>query len=274
MSKTKSEMPATEIASTNAATASAQLPTNVILYCKPEPVAMATRLSELQAQREAWEIKVFKNSNDALYKLLAQCHRIHINLTHTERTELNEYCVANGISFNENTESVTKIVRSVFGVDRRRISTYVLVLRAAREQAVSAAGFTAWITNEGGVQEIRLRRSPNYRSTGERASIARNTVFNQPVLATIKSPVLYNKFLADKGDTVVLIATSNPDGTFSVHQLVQASGAVNAVLSSCYTDVVKTSAAAQPAKDAVNKAEQQHAATRQVANALAQGVAA
>jgi hypothetical protein len=46
-------------------------------------------------------------------------------------------------------------------VDRRRLSTYSLVLREAIKQKVLATQLAEWIEQNGGIQEIRLSQSAN-----------------------------------------------------------------------------------------------------------------
>lgn len=44
----------------------------------------------------------------------------------------------------------------VFGAERRRASAYSLALRAAKKRGVTPEGLAAWLTKEGGIEEIRL----------------------------------------------------------------------------------------------------------------------
>ena len=61
-----------------------------------------------------------------------------------------------GYKYKAETPLVTKVVRAVFGgIDRRRTSTYSLVLRQAIKEKISPLSLAKWIEDKGGIQEIK-----------------------------------------------------------------------------------------------------------------------
>ena len=92
---------------------------------------------KLVAEREGWEQNAYKTSNDQLYALLQKCYQFYVDMSKGTvaadglRVGLNAYIGDKGYKFTSATHSLTKIVKCVFGVDRRRVSAYSIALRAA-----------------------------------------------------------------------------------------------------------------------------------------------
>jgi hypothetical protein len=133
------------------------------------------------------------------------------------------------------------VVKAVFGdVDRRRLSTYSLVLREAIKQQVLAVNLAEWIEQNGGVQEIRLGQSATYIKPSAKAEIAKQAFGSLPELATVKSESL--ALLADAdfiGECCVLVAEQGADGKFAVRGFTRAGGAVTAAFAALYADQKK-----------------------------------
>jgi hypothetical protein len=118
-------------------------------------------LATLEQQRITWEEGVYRTSNQMLYAILSQCLQFGGDLDTTDankvrRDALEAFYKQRGYRWKKDTPLMTKIVRAVFGdIDRRRISTYSLVLRQANKAAVLPSQFAEWVEQGGGVQEIR-----------------------------------------------------------------------------------------------------------------------
>ena len=147
------------------------------------------------------------------------------------REGLAEYAEQIGFSFRQGTPVITKIVKCVFaGVARSRVSTYSLVLREAKKKGVAIAGIPAFIEKAGGIEQIRLSKSPSYKSAKQKADGARPAVAGQ-VLAVASSDALTRLADCNFVDTqCVLIATQQADGTFAINALVRGGGALTAAL--------------------------------------------
>lgn len=241
------------------------LPDNVILF---RDYTVSNRLNALRDEAQHWDQTVFSTANEALYTLLAKCYAYERTFERKQMPELDTYCRQHNVPFNDNTQLMAKIVKCVFSVDRRRVSTYVLALRSAKQHGVKPDQLAAWLKQQGGVQEVSLMRNPNYKTTKQRAEIARATVFTQPTLTTVASEKLTALFNDELGPDVLLVATHNADNTFSIHRLIQKSGAMNAALSSVFTAVSAEAKAAKVPTDAKSAAEQQEAAMNSIADNL------
>jgi len=257
------------VASPAASTAAEGTADNVIVFNKSHrSLTVCERMNELRDEAQQWEQTAYRTANEKLYEILARCYAYERTFDRQEMDKLNEYCRHHNVAFNDNTQLMAKIVKCVFSVDRRRVSTYVLALRSAKQHGVKPDQLAAWLKQQGGVQEVSLKRNPNYKTTKERAEIARSTVFTQPVLATVSGENLIRAFNSELGPEVLLVATRNADNTFSIHRLIQKSGAMNAALSSVFTAVSTEAKAANVSVDAKSAAEQREAAMGELLDIL------
>lgn len=229
-------------------------------------------IEQLVIERQVWETTVYRTSNDMLYGLLQKCYALYKGMEGMSanavvlRDGLTNYVNLNGIKCNKSSHTIVKIVKCVFGDDRRRASAYGIVLRAALAEKIAIADIPSYIRNKGGVEEIRLAKSPNAMTVNQKATVAKTAV-NADSMGVFASTALGEKFDAGKtGAAVVLIGTWQPDGSVIVRTVVQGETAVNTALASYYSsnkDAVQKQAAQQEAandqqikQDAVTAAAQ------------------
>ena len=217
-------------------------------------------IEQLVIERQVWETTVHRTSNDMLYGLLQKCYALYKRMEGmsaeavTLRETLVDYINLKGIKCAKSTHTIVKIVKCVFGDDRRRASAYGIVLRVALAEKVPVDQLPAFIRNKHGVEEIRLAKSPNAMSVTQKAKEATDLVKAQS-MGVFVSKELGEFFDAGKtGTTMVLIGTWQFDGSVIVRSVVQSDTAVNAALASYYSSK----------KDSVQKqAQQQEAANDQ-----------
>lgn len=214
-------------------------------------------IEQLVIEREVWESTVYRTSNDMLYGLLQKCYALYKRMEGmsaeavTLRENLTSYINIKGIKCVKSSHTIVKIVKCVFGDDRRRASAYGIVLRAALSKQIAVEAVPDFIRSQGGVEEIRLAKSPNAMSPKQKAAVAADAVKAES-MGVFASKGLGEVFDAGKTDSaVVLIGTWQADGSVIVRSVVQSDTAVNAALASYYSSN----------KDAVQKqAQQQEAA--------------
>lgn len=207
----------------------------------------ALSLPEMEKQREQWETTAFRTSNQQLYSVLASCLAYGATLPTAQAKERNKELEAflkqRRYVVKNDSPLLTRVVKAVFGnVDRRRISTYSLVLRTAQKAGVTSDKLADWIETKGGVQEIRLARSATYVSPKQRAEAAKSTLSSLPTLAIAKDKL---NELADAefcGSECVLLAEQQSDGSFHVKALTRSSTAVNAALAALYAEQKRNAA--------------------------------
>lgn len=210
-------------------------------FVTPTPTAACARVLELVNARKAWETGAYVASNNELYAILGKCYALYFDLRGNDkdskaaRAELDDLMCKTGYSFKQDTHMLTKLVKYVFGaVDRRRVSTYGLVLRAALADGVAVDGIPTFITNGGGVEQIRRRKSTTAITPQQKAALGRQTV-GQKNLAVIDGTTLAAVAGdASEGDDMVAIVTLQADGSFVVRELITNKSVVNAALVCAY----------------------------------------
>ena len=207
-------------------------------------------IEQLVLDREAWENTVARTSNEQLYKLLARCYGMYLAMSKDSedakkmRKDLQTYINLKGYVFTKASHTLTKIVKCVFGADRRRTSTYSIVLRSALVKEIAEADIANFIERSGGVQEIRLAKG-NALSTKAKAELAKNTVVEQ-ALAKVSGEALAKQLdSARVGEQVVIVATQQANGELVANAVTYSETAVNTALSAYYSankDSIKTKA--------------------------------
>jgi hypothetical protein len=242
---------------------------SVVLNDKPAQTAGSSNvvvnatklLAGMEAKRISWEQGAYRTSNLELYNVLAECllfsGELPVSESKQRSSALEGFFKARGYKYKKDSHIIARVVRAVFGnIDRRRISTYVLVLRQAQKSKVEATQLAQWIEDNHGIQEIKLARSATFISPTDKASIAKADFENLPVLAIAKSEQLSQ--LADAGfvgEDCVLIAQQLADGGFAIRALVRKEGAVNAAFTALYSDIKSQQIAAKKEVGAANDAD-------------------
>lgn len=211
----------------------------------PASQPQTSAFAVLEAERVQWEQGVYRTSNLALYALLEKCYVLATikdkDLVMQRNAELVEFYAARGYQYKKDAPPANRIVKAVFGgVDRRRLSTYALVLRAADKAGVKGDNLAQWIEDCGGIQEIKLQQSPSYVKPAERVKQATSQLAALPTLANVKTEALSK--LADGErvhDTCVLVAEQNADGSFDIKAVVRSAVATNAALVAVYGEQKK-----------------------------------
>ena len=204
-------------------------------------------LTEMEAKRQQWEITAYRTSNQQLYAVLADCLAYGATLPFAaakmREKELEQFLASRGYVVKKDSPLLTRIVKAVFGnVDRRRISSYSLVLRTAQKAGITAYELADWIEQCGGIQEVRLARSANYVSPKSKAAQARSTLSSLQNLATAKGKLAEQADAEYLGSECVLLAEQLADGSFGIKALIRSSGVVNAALAALYSEQKKSAA--------------------------------
>jgi hypothetical protein len=211
-------------------------------FVTPTPAAARARVLELVAERKAWEVGTYIASNNERNAILGKIYGFYFDLRGNDkdskaaRAELDDLMCKTGYSFKQDTHMLNKLVKFVFGsVDRRRVSTYALVLRAALADEIKVDGIPAFIADGGGVEQIRRRKSGTAMSPKQKAELGKQTV-SANNLAVISSPALLALAGdASEGDDLVAVVTMQADGSFVVRALVNNKSVVNAALVCAYS---------------------------------------
>lgn len=210
-------------------------------------------LERLEEERLKWEMNELTASRQRLYGMLTDCYEFYLTMKTDKRAVVREqmkkgletFIQVRGYKFQSTSHDMNKIVKSVFGLDRRRVSAYSLALRAALKAGgigtdgkVLALGIdelAGWIERKGGIEEIRLGNKNQGLSLKDRAEIAKEAIEKQPVMTI--SPD--NKVMAfdtnDSDKLMVLLATYRPTGELEISGVVKSDTAVRAALAALYS---------------------------------------
>ena len=237
-------------AATSATTAAVEITTTPAMAQEsPKPQtsvqirdAIGLRLKQLAKANTEWEQGAYKTANEGLYALIQGSYKLYKELTDAtdenlmhKKQGLNDHLSTNGMDDYTSKPLPQKIIRCVFGNrDRRRISTYNVVLRSLIADGVDVADVPAHIAACGGVQEMSLGRKPGALTAKEKATQVKGAVQAQ-VLGSVKTAETDLLVNPEKhGDTFAAVLTQNPDGSFTINCIVDSKGAVNAALTAYY----------------------------------------
>jgi hypothetical protein len=207
-------------------------------------VGTVVLLQKLISERKAWEADAYRTSNEQLYALLQRIYNFYRSVSGIENVlkqeQLLNFCIAQGYRFTKSSHLITKVVRCVFedkAMDRRRVSTYSLVLRSAHKQVLSGKlrpdAVAQYVAEQGGVEQVRLAKSPTALTPKQKAQAAAQ--LQADTIASVASPTLSAvTVVGNVNKHAVLLAVQQADGTFAVKSLIYSDGVVNAALAAFY----------------------------------------
>jgi hypothetical protein len=191
-------------------------------------------------QRLHWENHELASSNDALYALLQHCYSLNNAMSGSDGTAkalrkgLANYIENKKYQFKESSPLIAKIVKCVFGVDRRRVNAYSSALRVAMAEKVAVMELPKFFKDQGGIEEVRRKATTGKAKTMKDKVELGRAVLDSEALAFISSDSLNASFSNQSlEEGVVLLATREDDGSFAVRRVVQSNSAVKSALAAC-----------------------------------------
>jgi len=226
-----------------------------------------TPMSRLQSMENAtrnWEANELAASNKRKYSIMTEAYGYYMTMkTDTNKetrakyaADLKEFIDQRNYVFSPTSHDMTRVVKCVFGMDRRRVSAYSIALREALNQKVAPEDLVAFIEQNGGVEQIRLGGTKPL-SAKVRAGKIKDEVVGAE-LGMIKLDARFVRADADWADKqVVIVATYLPTGEFQANAVIRHDSAVNAALAALYS---QQQAAARADAKAERDAETQRVA--------------
>jgi hypothetical protein len=246
--------------------AKAKIKVAKVVAAKATPVLSPMgRLQSMETATRNWETTELAASNKRKYAILTDAYSYYLTMKTDPIKEtrvqyakdLDQFIESRNYQFSATSHDMTRVVKCVFGMDRRRVSAYSIALREALRQGVAAKDLTAFIEQEGGVEQIRLGGTKPL-SASVRADKVKAEVLGAE-LGMIKFDARFVRADTDWADKqVVIVATYLPTGEFQANAVIRHDTAVNAALAAVYTQQ-------QAAIRAIAKAEREAEAQR-VAN--------
>lgn len=212
---------------------------NLLTRSNPER-AIGDAIDHLVDQRLHWENHELASSNDALYALLQHCYSLNNAMSGSDvtakalRKGLANYIQDKKYQFKESSPLIAKIVKCVFGVDRRRVNAYSSALRVAMAEKVAVMELPKFFKDQGGIEEVRRKATTGKAKTMKEKVELGRAVLDSEALAFITSDSLNASFSNQSlEEGVVLLATREDDGSFAVRRVVQSNSAVKSALAAC-----------------------------------------
>jgi hypothetical protein len=183
--------------------------------------SLVAELDGLSANCISWEKTSFKTANEELYALLARCLAIFEsrfqNASDQERAALRKEVLARlqgkGIRVVKQSATLTMFIRLLFNSDRKRANSYAYVLTAAMTHGVRSAELAQWITQTGGIEEVKRRHLVKPETAQRQAELAQTRHRLESEIAQAHDAPLAQVALNGlEGDYVLLLARPNQDG--------------------------------------------------------------
>lgn len=199
-------------------------------------------LVTMEMSRISWEQNELAQSDKRKYGILNQAYSFYLvmkkdsdaDIRKAQLDAMEKFIAARGYTFTPSTHDMTRVVKCVFGLERRRVSAYSIALREALRQEVAADDLIAFLEENGGVEQIRLGGTKPLSAT-KRAERVKDEVLSNE-LGKIKFDATSIKADADWTDKqVVIVATYLPTGEFVANAVIRHDSAVNSALSAFYS---------------------------------------
>lgn len=183
--------------------------------------SLVAELDRLSANCISWEKTSFKKANEELYGLLAHCLAIfETRFKHASdedraalRKEVLARLQARNIRVVKQSATLTMFVRLLFNSDRKRANSYAYVLTAAMTHGVTSAELAQWITQTGGIEEVKRRHLVKPETAQRQAELAQTRQRLESEIAQAHDVPLAQVALNGlEGDYVLLLARPNGDG--------------------------------------------------------------
>jgi len=211
-------------------------------WVEPKIISARSAIADLIADQEEWLHGVHRAANERLYRLLQRCYHLYTLMASDKeqneklKSALDEFNKAGNLGIKESTHTLNKIIKVVFGADRRRASAYCLALRVALSEKVDVADVPKFLRDAGGVEVVRRRQTNGGAPKTNKVEVAKQRTANVS-LATLDEPAIASQLdCAAIGKQVVLLATQDVNGTLNINGVVQHEAVINAALTVLYND--------------------------------------
>lgn len=183
--------------------------------------SIVQQLDVLCKRRQDWETTDYKKANEGLYGLLAECLEVFQErfmkaddeAKKALRTELKERLTADGIRVVSTSTTLTMLARFVFNSDRKRAQGYGYVLAAALSHDVKASDFTAWVSEQGGIEEIKRKMVSKPEAIAKKQAIeAATAIVKGNLELNTLQPLAHVSIEGLSGEYAVLLAKPNVNG--------------------------------------------------------------
>jgi len=192
--------------------------------------AFKKRVNTLFTEREEWQTTLFATANQRLYELLADIYNVYLDAKDGSGVDTKKYewlqneVTKRKIPTSKNANFIQLITKYVFSdsdTDSRRVNSYARVLSCAAQEGVGNGNAIAeYITERGGIEEIRAALAKNTKTPKQRAVEGRSIAANAKNIAVVCNEKLAQHAAKSKGNYVVLLGIMNAQGEVEIKHAV------------------------------------------------------
>ncbi|UWR04220.1 hypothetical protein K3740_05885 [Ruegeria conchae] len=192
--------------------------------------AFQKRVNTLTADREEWQTTVYATANESLYELLGAIYTLYLEAKDGSDVDADKYDwllsevqsrkipTAKTPTF---IQLATKLVFFDGNADSRRVNTYARVLSCAAQEGVGTGNAIAsYISDRGGIEEIRAALAKNTKTPKQRAVEGRRIADAANNIVEIACDEIAQYATDATGQYVVLVGKLNARGNVEVKHVV------------------------------------------------------
>ena len=225
--------------------------------------APANELVQLEIDCKNWEATELAAAHARLYQLLTRAYSYYLIMkTDADKKKRDDYKKAlatfielRNHKFLSTSDDMHRVVKAVFGSDRRRVSAYSIALKKALASGIPAADLASWFTAQGGVEEVRSAKSSTNTDQAPDHEKAATSLTDQVLMRIKPDAVTMPMGVEDNDKPIVLLAVYRPTGDLELKAIVNDAAVVKAAYASYYkTNKEKINAAPtenQPKADVI-----------------------
>jgi hypothetical protein len=218
---------------------------------------MSEVLEHIESKRISWQGNEMAASRGKLYGILTECYSIYLGMKDANLSKAQREAMAKELDLflkkrmpsskmQKSTHGMHKVVKAIFGDDRRRVSAYATGLCIAltagpvdvrgNATPIPAAELSQWIKDFGGIEEVR--RAANKNSGGitrqDRIDMAQNAISASPLMKFKPDSKNMLFGIDDRDKMLLLVVTYLPTGELEVNTVVRGDGPLKAALAAHY----------------------------------------
>ncbi|MFC7461557.1 hypothetical protein [Hydrogenophaga defluvii] len=245
-------LPASKLNTAPAAISTDNVVKNILSIKNIDYDDVSDALQTIQSAADQWATTELAASHARLYRILTTCYEFYLAMKSGDTVKdtrkamqkgLTEFIKSRGMKTLDKTHDMNRVVKAVFGNDRRRVSAYSIALRAAligtdKLTPVPAKDLADWIAEKGGVEEIRSGKKKAGPTPTERAAMVKDHFDFQTPLMPIKPDARVMPYGTNDVDKVsLLVVTFTTTGELEINAVVKNDSAVNAALAIYYSEI-------------------------------------
>lgn len=217
-----------------------KLSTNVLALPHDADHAL-NMLDKLSMDCVVWHDTMYVSCTEKLYELLSRCLGYYELMTlagdagKPARSGLKNFIAYKKRRFKDGTHALNKIAYLVFGDDRRRVSAYARVLRIAYDGGIKSIEFVDWVSNAGGIEEVRRNGTDSKAPTNDNRQLVIDHLSKLNIGTISSSGITQALDASNIGSQVVLIATQGANAGLTINAVITTAAVINAALSAYYS---------------------------------------